>query len=623
LPAREQGGTMAATMFMGLLMVGMSTAYMDVSTAALRTSAARVREVAMLNLSEAGLANMTQTLWSDFKRAQRFTSLDSAHGLASPTSPTITLNGVVAGVGNYTSALIGYAQPDSYNRYITVRSVGWVDRNGNGQLDDNEPRRAIDQTFALSLDRSGVFDYAYFVNNYGWMYGFDNEQLIVNGDMRANGDFEFRYGRPVINGSIYACRNDKLIPGAAGTVNLAPRQWSNSNYNTNQNQWMRQAYSSSLHGATNSSTFQQWRDLIYNASGSMVDGRSFGSVLADVNNTRKFDGTVLDTRPTEEMLLPNLNDLNHYLDLSQTWRDTKANYGDGTANPDYNRGAYVEVWDPAQNRYVRLDSNGVVSGSAALVGYKNYPIKIHGPVTFTQDVVVRGYVQGQGTLYSGRNVHVVGDIIYKNSPDFRGTNLTTIDNNNEKKDMLALAARGSVMMGNTKQFARPYPLDYMTPPFTKPRYDDDGNLIPAFNALEVDGAGRMRYKSLLGPDNQSEIERLTLNIDIDQNGTISNDEKGISRVDSVLFTNFVGGGNLATDGLGFTLNGSIICKDEAMVLWSLPMRMNYDARIRERGLNQNPLIDINLPRTPSNYRMAWQSKPYTGGALGIGNGSGM
>jgi len=230
---REHGGTMAATMFMGFLMVGMGTSYMDVSTAALRTSAARVREVAMLNLSEAGLANMTQTLWKDFKRAQRFTRLDSAHGLASSSSPTLTLNGVVSGVGNYTSALIGYSQPDSYNRYITVRSVGWVDRNGNGQLDTDEPRRAIDQTFALSLDRSGVFDYAYFVNNYGWMYGFDNEQLIVNGDMRANGDFEFRYGRPVINGSIYACRNDKLIPGAAGTVNLAPRQWSNSTYNTN------------------------------------------------------------------------------------------------------------------------------------------------------------------------------------------------------------------------------------------------------------------------------------------------------------------------------------------------------------------------------------------------------
>jgi len=385
---------------------------------------------------------------------------------------------------------------------------------------------------------------------------------------------------------------------------------------------MRQAYNSSLHGASGSSTFQNWRDLVYNSSGSMIDGRAFGAVLADVNNTRKFDSTVLDTRPTEEMLLPNLNDLNHYLNLSQTWRDTKAAYGDGTANPDYNRGAYVEVWDPAQSRYVRLDSNGVVNGSAALIGYRNYPIKIHGPVTFTQDVVIRGYVQGQGTLYSGRNVHVVGDIIYKNGPDFRGTNLTTIDNNNEKKDMLALAARGSVMLGNTKQFARPYPLDYMTPPFTKPRYDEDGNLIPAFNALEVDSAGRMRYKSLLGADNQSEIERLTLNIDIDQNGTISNDEKGISRVDSILFTNFVGGGNLATDGLGFTLNGSIICKDEAMVLWSLPMRMNYDGRIRERGLNQNPLIDINLPRTPSNRRLAWQTKSNTGGTIGIGNGSG-
>ncbi len=49
----------------------------------------------------------------------------------------------------------------------------------------------LDQTIDLALSRSAVSDYAYFVNNYGWMYGFDNEQLVVNGDMRSNGDFEF------------------------------------------------------------------------------------------------------------------------------------------------------------------------------------------------------------------------------------------------------------------------------------------------------------------------------------------------------------------------------------------------------------------------------------------------
>lgn len=606
--SRKQRGTiMITTLVFGSMMVGLGTAYVEVSTASLRTAAARTREVTTLNLAEAGLAAGTQTIWRDFRRAQRFNSIDSTMSSVSVNNPAMSLNGIIAGVGNYSVAVVRFTQPDSYNRFLTLRSVGWVDRNGNGRLDSDEPRRTIDQTFALQLSRSGVFDYAYFVNNYGWMYGFDNEQLIVNGDMRANGDFEFRYGSPVINGSIYASRNDKLIPGAAGTVNMAPRQWSNSTYASRINRYMRQGYSSGTHGSSGSATFNDWRDMVYQADGSMVDGRSFGAVLGDVAGTRTFGGTTLDSRPNEEMMLPNLNDLNFYTDLSTTWRNPKQTYLDGTANPTYNQGAYVEVWNPSTNAYQRISTNGIVNGSAALVGYSDKPIKIHGPVTFTEDVVIRGYVQGQGTIYAGRNVHVVGDIIYKNLPDFRGTNLNSIDASNEKKDMLALAARGSVMLGNTRRFARPYPLDYMTPPFTKPRYDDDGNLIPAFNALEVDSTGRYRYQSAYGDGNQDLIEQLSLNVDIDRNGSISADERGISRVDSVLFTNFVGGGNLATDGLGFTLNGSIICKDEAMVLWSLPMRMNYDTRIRERGMNNNPLIDINLPRTPANRRMSWQS----------------
>jgi hypothetical protein len=469
----------------------------------------------------------------------------------------------------------------------------------------------------MQLSRSGVFDYAYFVNNYGWMYGFDNEDLVVNGDMRSNGDFEFRWGRPTTNGTIIAAANDKLTPRANGYIivegGTAPRQWSTSTYISRQTSnyrgqgpYMRQGYSTSTHGAIGSSTFNEWRDYLYEATGQMVGGSPFGAVLADSRGTRRFDGTVLDNRPTREMVLPNLNDLNYYLNLSRTWRDPRATYRDGTANPYYNQEAFVEVWNPSRNRYERISTNGVINGSVALIGYKNYPIRIHGPVTVTQDVVIRGYVEGQGTLYAGRNVHIVGDILYKNPPDFRGSNFNTVLNSVEKKDALGLAARGSIMMGNTRQFSDPYPLRYMTPPFTRGRYDENGNWIPPFNALERDETGRYRYQSAYGAADQSDIERLSTQIDIDQDGSISTDERGISRIDGILFTNFVGGGNLATDGLGLTINGTIIAKDEAMVLWSIPMWLNYDWRIRERSLDDMPLINIELPRVASVRRMAWQ-----------------
>jgi len=180
---------MVTTLITGGLTIVTATAYLEMATQDLRTANARLREVATQNLAEAGLNASMQQLWREFKVGQRFEPFDSMLRDATPSNPTRTWNGVLGTVGNYTASVIGYQQIDSYTRRVTIRSIGWQDRNGNGRLDNGEPRQVMDQTFDLQLSRSGVFDYAYFVTNYGWMYGLDNEQLDVKGDMRAIGDF--------------------------------------------------------------------------------------------------------------------------------------------------------------------------------------------------------------------------------------------------------------------------------------------------------------------------------------------------------------------------------------------------------------------------------------------------
>jgi hypothetical protein len=89
--------------------------------------------------------------------------------------------------------------------------------------------------------------------------------------------------------------------------------------------------------------------------------------------------------------------------------------------------------------------------------------------------------------------------------------------------------------------------------------------------------------------------------------------EGVNVIDAVLYTNFVGGGNIGTGGGGVQFNGSIISKDEAMVVYSLPMKMNYDNRIRERTADQKPLIDIDLPRSPTLFRSTWQDRGFSTG----------
>jgi len=538
-------------------------------------------KVVTLNLAEAGIQDVNDKIWANFKVTQNFTAIDAA------VLPFCGSNQELASGQRYLAYVSERKTLESYTRDLTIISVGWLDRNNNGRLDDGEPRRVIRAVYRYSQSRGGVFDYAYFVNNYGWMNGFGASDLIVNGDMRANGNFDFSGGTPTINGSVYAAANDRLIPPATGTVNISPNQWSNSYYSSNAPSTARQAYDVTKHGVKGSSTYEQWRDLIYDQDAQVVGDRVSGAVVGDKSGTKTYSGTVLDPQPMSCLPMPDLSDLSRYTSLSNNYVDTKQTYGDGTANPYYSQGAYLEVWNPTTSSYQRITTNGVVTGSASLIGTDDHPIKVHGPVTVTQDVVITGTVQGQGTLYTGRNVHIVGSVKYKDPPDFRGSDPQAIDNANEKKTLLGLAARGSIIMGDTSEFGG-YPLNYMTPPFTHARYDDNGNLIPAYDAQQIDSYGVKKYQSVLG------------------DAYIHSVSSGIDQIDAVLYTNFIGGGNIGTGGGGVTFNGSIISKDEAMVLHSLPFKMNYDSRIKERSLDGKPLIDIDLPRSPSVARLTWQ-----------------
>jgi len=586
--SRRRGAAIAAALvWLGLLSM-MGTGIVSFSTSGTTRVISEERRAEALAAADGGLQREIHLLWIPFRAQQRIQNLDAQFTGAGPgTSAKLVTSGELPNGTRYVAAVVGYESVNSRTRRFTIQSVGWCDTNGNGRLDEGEVSRAVEALLDLSLDPSSVFDYAYFVNNYGWLDGFGASDLIVNGDMRANGDFAILNGSPTINGSVYACRNDKLWPHAAGTVNRTPQYWTNSYYRARAPQQARQAYQESRMGAKGSDQFEAWRDIIYDADASMIHGRPAGAVIGDVNGIRRFDGTVLDPRATKELPMPDLNDVEYYKQISRNYLDTKRKFRDNSNNPYYNEPAFIEVFDSSLNRYVRITNQGVFEGSVALIGTRSKPIRIHGPVTVTGDIVIKGVFTGQGTLYAGRNVHIVGNVQYAQGPNFSGNDLELIDKANEKKDLLALCARGSIIMGNTKRMSN-LTLSYMCPPFTKGRYDDFGNWIPPYNAREIDEYGVMRYKSLLG-DNY--IDSISENINV---------------INAVLYTNFLGGGEIGGGSQGVTFNGSIICRDEAMVTRSLPMYLNYDTRVKWRIQEGEPLVDINLPFSPSARMRAWR-----------------
>ena len=214
-------------------------------------------------------------------------------------------------------------------------------------------------------------------------------------------------------------------------------------------------------------------------------------------------------------------------------------------------------------------------------------------MTILGDIAIRGVVQGQGTIYAGRNVHIIGDITYADPPSFTGTDPSVIDNANEKKSALGLCATGSVFMGDSSVYDSGV-LNYMKPPTTRVRRtstDSSATILPAFDATNTDsinGKTYKKYQSLLG------------------DAVIHANSVPISHIDGIMYTNNCAGGSVGVSGVGFTVNGSVISKDEAMVVsGGAVMTMNYDARIKERGPGQSPLIDIQLPRTPH----IWRSYP--------------
>lgn len=103
---------------------------------------------------------------------------------------------------SYLTTLYGSAGTDFKNAWVTVAA------HTNGVTDlylvtasaKVRDRVRTLQSTVRKNPPSTVFDYEYFLNNWGWWWG---STITGYGDNRANWDFDFRY-TPTVNGSIFA-----------------------------------------------------------------------------------------------------------------------------------------------------------------------------------------------------------------------------------------------------------------------------------------------------------------------------------------------------------------------------------------------------------------------------------
>lgn len=281
----------------------------------------------------------------------------------------------------------------------TINSLRYVLVDVRGFFPDMKVAKHITRmkgVYKISCSVAEVFDYGYFINNWGWFFG---NNIVAKGNVRSNGTFSMGNYRPEISGK--------------------PR------FTTSEGWDLIEYIDDDMDGALNNQDggIYTWDTVIGTpaASGSPADiyaGLQGQSPVYDI-----------DMLP-----MPNLTNLALY--------EKKAK----------EEGSYIKVGGVVICDGIWGDNEG--KQHLYLEGTYENPIEIKGTVVVRGDVIIRGYVKGQGAIYAGRNAYLPQRLLYRNPVSER-----TPSNNSEasrenwrqtnwNQDILGLFARENIVLSD-------------------------------------------------------------------------------------------------------------------------------------------------------------------------------
>ena len=520
--------------------------------------------------------------------------------------------------------------------------------------DGLEVRATIQERICFATGQSQVFNYAYFVNNYGWMNG---SSITINGDLRANGDVSLTAS--TINGRIYAAENDEV--GAEGNVTLktSPKIKNASSYRSSVGHQARPDVDDyNVPGAydapASSCTITR---PSYDADRNPIPGTGTISAISQEPIVNQW---------AEPIPMPFVSDLGDYVEFATEKSGTLTypgySYTDSAGKVRSVSGgsisAHYQGTGPSGN--AALADNGAL----VLIGTQSNPIRINGPVVVDNDVIIKGYVSGQGTIYCGRNIHIIGDVKYVNAPSWGhpDANDAAVDASNATKDLLGLIAKGNIVVGDcttdswmnsvgkyinggTSSVVEQYACDESDANIGYPTIFQGSYTAQEYVAGHgVDGTGyfpkvvpstetytvnepQYNWRGQITGYKTVTKERAV----VDENGyavmsdtvgrkyyqtvcddhVISSlkDSAGIGQIDAVLYNNHGIFGTPGKSGVKFNLNGSIVCRDEALIFSGSGINFNWDMRLMPRTGNTT-VERLGLPVGPQKpYTVSWQEVP--------------
>ncbi len=607
----KRGSALVGATVILLGMMGLLFASVALSTSGVEESRRGIDKIRTRYVAEAGFEagmlflNNAIGINSAYDPMNGLESLLPVDGASvTPIIATPLMNGT-AQVGAYTVSMTRVAG-DATSMIVRLDVTGYLpDAPANiapGQAPPTWSSASV--TVQFEQEPSTVFDYAYFINNWGWFYG---NTIFSNGNARSNGQFDVAGYAPTITGQPIYTGVEEL----GGNVTLSGYVDDNGD---------------GLMDGEDGGVFAGW---------DIVAAHNLQGNGGQTQNQHDFE---------EAVEMPNLSDLTQYKEQA------------------ISEGGSIKVAGVSAVSGVYGDDAGE-SGNLYLYGTLADPIVIDGPIVSTGDVVIHGYVQGQGAIYAGGNIYIPDSVIYVDPPSSeRPAGNAQADTEawlttNMNKDFLGLFSAENVVVGDyTNSTWQHYVGNWMSHSMNKSSEDSGEDNIPNTymgldgivgttddDVLEGDGVFTVELYTqaqadygLLPPgvsvgdvvpgsgedidgdgvyDDTTTLSDLFLSASLNPANWGGNmPPAGIANysdiavtdaynLDAAIYTNhsfcyFVVGSNPAQ------INGALVCRNENIVYGTPRVEMNHDSRLLGGG---SSLIGDLLPRTMKSPEiLRWQ-----------------
>lgn len=607
-PKKEKGSTLFLSSILGATIILVAGAALVITSGEQSYTTKQHKKVVSRYVAEAGLAKAVKSINNMYMNNQlNFSQVDNE------LNNKVIINNEEFKYGerklgdiHSVAKVLNSSEINSGGKDITgigMDAVRWILLDTKGyypnSVDKHKTKTTFSAVYEMSHSASAIFDYSYFVNNWGWFYG---NNIVSKGNSRSNGSFDMGGYHPQIWGK----------PRFRTSNDIDLIEYIDDNCDGNKNNQDGGIYAWDTITGTPSSTGHP-KDLYQGMRGK-------------------------NTTPEVPLLpMPNLNNLATYEKMAQ------------------DKGSYIKIGNTIICDGIWGDNE--TRQHLYLEGTIDQPVEIYGTVVVRGDLIIRGYFTGQGSIYCGRNIYLPQRIIAKNGVSNKepSTNSEASRENwrdtNKNADLLGLFAKENIVMSDfTNSNWRSQVSSWMsnskngskedagldkipnTDDFGENdgkwtvEYDTNGNVIPG-TGEDIDGDGIYDVTGTLNdfnlasstfttnhtawggniPSGVTKFSDVTYWDDDLNKPAVGTGSTNFPEVHAVLYTNHFLGGYIKNDSYNYkddtskmqnnTKNivffGSVICRNESIIYDSSNIYFYHDDRI---SADSGKRFNLMLPR---------------------------